>query len=185
MNDSYWYYEPILTLGNHIVDFSCNDTSNNWGFNSSNFTINDSAAISISLSPSLFWNVNWSLLYLPADDLDAEGNNGTGNLTEYYVNISAENVYVDLYVRADGNLTTIGGDYLVLGNETFGVNITNNTVPDLERLTMSTNYILIGNDLPNASVVYLKFYLDAPAAQAAGIYSNNLEFKAVSNLSTL
>ncbi|MCA9487827.1 MAG: LamG domain-containing protein [Nanoarchaeota archaeon] len=185
VNDTYWYYNPILTLGNHSVLFACNDTSGNWGYNTSNFTINDSAAIAIDLSPSLLWNVNWSLISLPADDLDAEGNNGTGNVTEYWINISAENVYVDLYVRADGNLLTASLDEIGLGNETFCVNTTNNTVPDLDRLTMSTNYTLIASDLSNGTTVYLKFYLDAPAAQAAGTYLNNLDFKAINNQSSL
>ena len=179
INDSFFWYEPTnLIPGTHNVTFYCNDTSGNWGVNSTNFTILDEAAIAISLSPSLAWNVNWTLASLPADDLNASGNNGD-DTTEYYVNISTENVNVDLYVKADGNLTTGDLDILVLGNETYVVNVTNSSVPDLNRLTMTTNYYLIGQNLANASVVYMKFYLDAPAAQPAGVYLNNLDFKAV------
>ena len=179
LNNSYFWYAPDnLIPGTHNVTFYCNDTSNNWGINQTNFTILDEAAISISLSPSLAWNVNWTLAYLPTDDLDATGNNEDG-ATEYYINVSTENVGVDLYVKADDNLTTAGLDVLVLGNETYVVNKTNNTVPDLNRLTMTTSYYLISGSLTNASVVYMKFYLDAPASQPAGTYLNNLDFKAV------
>ena len=180
LNDTYFWYEPSLTTGTHNVTFYCNDTINNWGTNSTNFTILDEAAISISLSPNLAWNVNWTLLTLPADDLDATGNNGTGPTT-YYVNLSVTSTTADLYVRADGDLLTGDLDVLGLGNETFVVNSTNSSVPDLSRLTMSTSYTLIGENLANESVVYMKFYLDAPTGQAAGEYLNNLNFKAVSN----
>ncbi len=180
-NDSYFWYEPNnLIPGTHNVTFYCNDTSGNLGTNFTNFTILDEAAIAIQLSPSLAWNVNWSLEYLPVDDLHAVGNNEL-NETDYWVNISATNVNVDLYVRADGDLLNDALDALGLGNETFCVNITNSSVPDLNRFTMNTTYILIGDNLPDETILYLKFYLDAPASQPAGTYLNNLGFKAVSH----
>lgn len=179
VNDSYFWYEPEnLIPGTHNVTFYCNDTSGNWGTNFTNFTILDEAAIAIQLSPALSWNVNWSLNYLPAEDLHAEGNNEE-NETDYWVNISATSVSVDLYVRADGDLLNDALDAIGLGNETFCVNLTNSSVPDLDRITMNTTYILIGEALSDQSLVYLKFYLDAPASQPAGTYLNNLEFKAV------
>ena len=49
---------------------------------------------------------------------------------------------------------------------------------------MATDYVMIGEGLPDASAVYMKFYLDAPAAQPAGTYLNNLDFKAVSTGNT-
>ena len=181
INDSYFWYAPDnLTPGTHNLTYYCNDTSGNWGTNSTNYTILDEAAISISLSPSLAFNVNWSLTYLPVDDLGAVGNNESG-VTTYYVNISATNVNVDLYVKADGDLLTDSLDVLGLGNETYAVNFTNSSVPDLNRLTMTTGYILIGENLPDASIVYMKFYLDAPVSQPAGTYLNSLDFKAVRN----
>ena len=117
---------------------------------------------------------------MPVDDLGAIGNNESG-VTTYYVNISATNVNVDLYVKADGDLLTDSLDVLGLGNETYAVNFTNSSVPDLNRLTMTTGYILIGENLPDASIVYMKFYLDAPVSQPAGTYLNSLDFKAVRN----
>lgn len=179
INDSYWFSEPEgLTAGSYNLTFSCNDTSGNWGFNSTNFTILDEAAIAIDLSPALDWNVNWTLSYLPVNDLGAEGNNGD-DMTLYYINISTTDITADIYVRADGDLHTLDGDILGLGNETFVVNETNSSVPDFNRLNMSTDYTLIGSDLGNGTVIYLKFYLDAPISQAAGSYFNALEFKAV------
>ena len=180
INDSFFWQESNQVIpGTHNVTFYCNDTSGNWGMNYTNFTILDEAAISIALSPALSWNVNWSLASLPADDLDATGNN-FDEATTYYVNISATGINVDLYVKADGDLITIDLDTLGLGNETYVVNNTNSSVPDLNRLTMSTGYVLIGENLPDASTAYMKFYLDAPVSQPAGIYLNNLDFKAVS-----
>jgi len=38
-NDSYFWYEPSLGPGPHELTYYCNDTSNNWGTNSTNFTI--------------------------------------------------------------------------------------------------------------------------------------------------
>ena len=180
-NNTYWWFEPSdLSPGTHNLTFYCNDTSGNYGTNSTNFTILDEAAISIYLSPFLSWNVNWSLTSLPADDLGALGNN-EDNATFYYINISVTNTYVDLYVRADGDLLTEAEDRIGLGNETYFVNYTDSTVPSINKLNMTTDYYLIGDDMDDGSVIYLKFYLDAPSSQPAGMYLNNLEFKAVSN----
>ena len=44
---------------------------------------------------------------------------------------------------------------------------------------MTTNYTLIASDLGDNSTVFLKFYLDAPGSQPAGVYENGLFFKAV------
>jgi len=177
-NDSYFWYEPSLIPGTHNVTFYCNDTSGNLGVNSTNFTILNEAAISIQLSPALAWGVNWSLVTLPADDLGADGNNDP-NSTEYYINISATSITVDLYVKADGNLLNADLDVLGLGNETYAINYTNGTVPNPNRLNMTTNYYLIGDGLGNNSTIYFKFYLDALPGQPAGEYANHLNFKAV------
>lgn len=179
LNDSYfWYFNDTLGPGDYNITFSCNDTSNNWGFNSTNFTILAEAAISISFSQDLMWGVEWHVFYLPSNDLDAVGNNNNDS-TDYYINISAINTLVDIYVKADGNLFTDTLDELGLGNETYSVSTTNSTVPkNLTRNTMTTDYVLIGEDLPT-STFYMKFYLDAPGSQPAGVYKNGLNFKAV------
>lgn len=178
INNSYFSINPILGPGPHDVWFYCNDTSNNWGSNFTNFSIDNEAAIAIALSEDLADAIRWDIITLPADDLDAIGNNGTG-ITKYYLNISATNTLVDIYVKADGDLFTLDGDVIKLGNETFSVNYTDATVPGGPSYVMNTNYTLIASSMGDNSVVYMKFYLDAPVAQAAGQYLNQLNFKVV------
>jgi hypothetical protein len=178
VNDSYFWYEPTLGPGPQTVEFYCNDTSGNWGYNVTDFEILNEAAIAIDLSNTLENYVKWNVIFMPADNLDAEGNNGTG-LTEYWVNVSATNTLVDLYVRADGDLFNDALDVLDLGNETFTFTKNEATVNNVTNTTMSTSYILIGDALDNFDSIYLKFFLDVPAIQPAGTYLNNLEFKAV------
>ncbi|MBT4377001.1 LamG domain-containing protein [archaeon] len=180
INDSYFFSEPNLGPGPHTVDFSCNDTSGNWGFNSTDFEILNEAAIAIDLSTELGGSIIWNIVILPVNNLDAFGNNGSGN-TEYWVNVSATNTNVDLYVRADGDLLTVGLDEIGLGNETFAIALNDQTVNNNTNLTMQTSYIKIGNNLVDLDAIYIKFFLDAPTGQAAGQYLNSLEFKAVRN----
>ncbi|NCO18087.1 hypothetical protein COT60_02340 [Candidatus Pacearchaeota archaeon CG09_land_8_20_14_0_10_30_9] len=180
LNDSYFWDSPNLGPGPHDLTYYCNDTSNNWGTNSTNFTILNSAAISILLSDNLTSEIRWNVLYLPVNDLDAVGNN-LNSSTWYMINISATNTLVDLYVKADGDLYTESLDVLGLGNETYTFNSTDPTVSGSNKTTMTINYSLIGDALGDNSVIYMKFYLDAPSTQSAGIYSNALQFRAVRN----
>lgn len=179
LNDSYfWYLDNTLGSGYHEIWFYCNDTSNNWGSNYTNFTVLDEAAIAILLSDELLGQVKWNVISLPIDDLDAIGNNYNAS-TDYYINVSATNTYVDLYVRADGDLLNEALDVLGLGNETYAFSHNDSTVSNLTKYVMTTNYSLIGENLIGNSTIYMKFYLDAPNSQPAGVYLNNLQFKAV------
>ena len=181
VNDSYFWDAPTtIGPGSHDLDYYCNDTSGNWGHNSTNFTVSNSAAIAVLLSDSLADEVRWNVTYLPANKLDAIGNN-LNSSTSYYINISATNTLVDLYVKADGDLQTAALDTLGLGNETYTHSSNDSTLTGLPKNTMTTDYSLIGSGLGDNSVVFLKFYLDAPNSQPAGIYTNNLNFKAVRN----
>lgn len=179
VNDSYfWILDETFGPGEHNVTFYCNDTSNNWGTNSTNFTIENEAAIAILLSDELSWSVKWNVMNLPVDDLDAEGNN-LNNATDYYINVSAINTLVDVYVKADGDLYTLDLDVLPLENENYTVSLSDPNVTGVSKVTMTTDYVLIADGIGDDSVIYLKFYLDAPPSQAAGTYLNNLNFKAV------
>ena len=179
VNSTYfWYNDTNLGPGQHDIWFYCNDTSGNWGSNYTNFTIDNEAAIAILLSDNLSVAVRWNVVNLPVDDLGAIGNNDNLS-TDYYVNVSATNTLVDLYVRANGDLQTVGLDILGLGNETFGVSLNDSTVSGVNLSVMNTSYVLIASGIADGEVVYLKFYLDAPAGQAAGVYENQLDFKAV------
>lgn len=175
---SFGYFDATLGPGFHEIWFYCNDTSGNWGMNYTNFTINNDAAIAILLSDNLSWSVRWDVVNLPVDDLDAIGNN-LNSSTKYFINVSATNTLVDLYVRADGDLYTQGLDVLGLGNETFSVSLNDSTVSNVSMLVMNTSYVQIADSIGDNSTVFLKFYLDAPAGQPAGVYENQLDFRAV------
>jgi hypothetical protein len=139
-------------------------------------------AISIDLSSGLSQQISWNLASLPIYNQSADGNNN-GGATGYYINISVEGGTTDLYIKASGDLITQGLDVLGLGNETFSFNLTNSSVPSLSKSFLTTDYLdnLIGSGLSDGSVVYLKFFLNAPPAQSAGTYNNSLLIKAVPN----
>jgi parallel beta-helix repeat protein len=179
LNSTYFgYLNESMNPGPHTMFFYCNDTSGNYNSTYINFSVSNSAAIAIDLSPELDSSIHWNVTSLPVDDLDADANNGLDE-TGYYVNISATNTKVDLYLKADGDLNTDGGDTLGLGNETYSYNITNNTVPRAANYTMTTGYVLVGSGLNDGDTVFLKFYLDVGATQPPGLYYNNVDFKAV------
>ena len=179
INSTYYSYSPSLGPGPHIVQFYCNDTSNNWGYNETNFSIDNSAAIAISFSNNLSQYIKWDVVNLPAVNLDALGNNLNGT-TSYYINISAINTLVDLYVKANGDLTDAALDTIGLGNETYKVSLNDPTLlTNSTNYTMSTNYTKIVSGVGGNKTLYMKFYLDAPSSQAAGEYLNQLSFKAV------
>jgi len=181
LNDSYFWFSPTTTgPGPHDLEYYCNDTSGNWGYNYTNFSIANSAAISVLLSDNLTDGVKWDVVSLPVNKLDAIGNN-LNSSTDYYINISATNTLVDIYVKANGDLQNAALDTLGLGNETYSYNSTDSELIGATKNTMTTNYSLIGSGLGDNSIVYLKFYLDAPSSQPAGTYTNNLSFKAVRN----
>jgi hypothetical protein len=180
INDTHFSYLDItLGPGDHDLWYYCVDPSGNWNQTYVNFSVDNEAAISIFMSNELSEGVLWDLVSLPSDDLDAVGNN-LNDSTDYYLNVSATNTLVDIYVRADGDLLNDALDILGLGNETYAVNLTDSNVTNGNKVTMTTDYVLIADDI-GTSMVYMKFYLDAPASQPAGIYKNILQFKAVRN----
>ncbi|MBD3262800.1 hypothetical protein GF374_00280 [Candidatus Woesearchaeota archaeon] len=143
-------------------------------------TINDSLAIAVSLSTKLSGGINWTINSLPSYNQFADGNNNSG-ITEYDIAISATGTNVDVYIKADDDLSTVGGDTIGIGNETYNYNLTNNLVPNSTNFKLTTNYAdnKIGDNLADGSYVYLKFYLNISASQPPGTYSNNVNVKAV------
>lgn len=172
------YTYVFYSQANLTNDLSVGNTTDTF-----NMTIIEQVvSVAIDLSPKLLNQINWTLLTLPIYNQSAEGNNGTG-ISEYWVNVSVSGGTADLYVKADGNLTTSGGDILVLANETFSYNSTNSSVPSLQKYPLTTVYSdnPIGTGITDGTLVYLKFFLNAPAGQAAGTYNNSLSFKGVPN----
>jgi hypothetical protein len=171
-----------LSYGTHrFTGYAVDIAGNKNQTETRNFTIlTTEEAISISLSPRLGQQINWSFTSLPLVNESAEGNNNTG-VTLYFVNISVEGTTADLYVKASGDLMTQSLDALGLGNETYSFNLTNSSVPSQQKFSLTTNYSnnKIGDSLATGNAVYLKFFLNAPSAQPAGTYNNTLTFKAV------
>lgn len=156
------------------VDSSFDGTTlNNWT------VISQAFSVAMDLSPKLGQQINWSLNSLPAYNQSAEGNNRTG-ISEYWINITVNGGTADLYMKGESDLRTSGGDVLTLGNETYSNSTTDNTVPNSTKKSLTTNFAdhLIGSGLGNTTI-YLKFFLNAPAAQAAGSYNNSLSFRLV------
>lgn len=142
-----------------------------------NVTIAEEAfSVAIDLSTLLSQQINWTLSSLPAVNISAPGN----TLNEYYVNISVTGGTADLYVRANDDLQTIDGDVLEVGNETYQyTNDTGDWTGPNYSLTTNFSDNKIGSGLSSGEAIYLRFYLSAPSAQAAGNYNNTLYFKAV------
>jgi len=168
----------VLLLGIENINAFTGYASNNMA--PSNVTIVKSVAISFSTNLGegvLFEEVR----FLPATNVNASHNyddpaNGTG----YFVAVSSDsNTAVDLCLKADGPLTTLGGDTIPLSGETYSAALsTDSVIPDvLNEVSMTTNYSLVTSDIPVGGYGYMRFFLDVPVAQAPGDYQNNLFFK--------
>ncbi|MFA5142452.1 MAG: LamG domain-containing protein [Candidatus Woesearchaeota archaeon] len=143
---------------------------------------NPSQSVSASLSSNLSGaGVVWTVNSVPQSYLNADANNGI-LVTNYNVTISASGTTADLYIRADGNLT-YATNYIDLNNEMVSFSISNSTVSNASKKSLTTAYINnpIGLNLADGTIVYLKFYLNVSASQGPGTYRNNITFKVVPN----
>ncbi|HLC78200.1 MAG TPA: DUF2341 domain-containing protein, partial [Candidatus Nanoarchaeia archaeon] len=168
----------FFAYANTTANTSISNITANW-----NVTIAEIFSVAIDLSSSLGQQINWTLASLPAVNQSAQGNNGTNpNITSFWVDVSVSYGTADLYMRANDNLSTLGGSILLLGNETYSYNYTNASVSEENKTPMTTNYSnhKIGSALASGNtVVYLRFFLNAPLGQTAGTYNNTLSFTAV------
>lgn len=177
--DDVWYYLWNATsAGNYNYSVCANNTVNNITCRTSNFTVL-APSLAIALSTKLSSGVDWNITTLPVYNLSAEGNNGNSS-TDYYVIIEAIGLQADLYVKADGNLTS-GANQIPLKNEKISFSTTDSAVPSATKKSLTTNYTdnQIGYNMTNSTKSSLKFFLDVPSGQQAGDYSNNLTFKVV------
>ncbi len=148
---------------------------------SSNVSIAKSLAIKFSTGLSegiIFGDVN----ILPAIDVNASHNyDGFGNASTFYINVSEDgNIPVDFCIRADYGLSTVGGDVIGLGNETYShYNLSNITHPTTNDVSLSQVYAKSGLNIPLGGTNYWRFWLDIPAGQASGDYNNTVYFKAI------
>jgi hypothetical protein len=179
--DSSYTLDPFEALSNGIYYWRVY-SNDNYSTNISliwQFEVNPSMGISIGFSDNLSTGVYWEIEEFPSYNISAIDNNGTG-ATGYDVAISTLGLLVDVYIKADGDLTTLGGDTIGLGNETFSYNLSNSSVPSEIKYKLTTNFSdnRIGDGLDAGSIIYLKFFLTVEDA-APGTYSNNINITAV------
>ncbi len=168
---------------NWTCEITPNDATSD-GIAKQNSTVTSVVSLAMELSPTLVQQIYWNLSSFPAVNQSAVGNNETqesSNITQYWVNVSVSGATGDVYVKANDNLRTSGGDILVLANETFSNSTTNASVPASLKTPLSTSYQIIGSNLNDGNLIYLKFFLSAPASQLAGTYNNTLTFTIVEN----
>jgi len=150
------------------------------GITPSNVTIVQSLAISFStqLGEGIIFD---EVRFLPAANVNATHNyDGIGNASGYFILVSPDgNTPVDVCLKADGPLTSVGGDTIPLVGETYSHSkISNITMPSVtSEVSLTTNYTLSSDNVPLGGTGYLRFFLDVPTAQAPGDYSNNIFFK--------
>lgn len=141
------------------------------------------AYFAIASSDNLTQGITFeSIVSLPATDVNATANYNNSNQTGYFVTVSSDsNVNVDFCFKADSAFNTEGGDEIGLGNWTYSQNATNNlTIPNLNAaVEIRLNYSNGTTGVSPSNSNYYRFWLDIPAAQAAGTYNNTVTFKAV------
>jgi len=137
-------------------------------------------SIAILFSQNLTSGISWNIENLPAVNQPANGNNGTG-VTEYSASIDSSGTNVDVYIKANGDLITGTGPSIPLANEQFSIDLLDSTVPTNIKMPLTTTYSdnKIGNNIPDGTTIYLKFFLSAPGSQSPGEYSNNVEIVAL------
>lgn len=123
------------------------------------------------------------VLILPVSDLNAiENYNGSNNSTNYHILVSSDgNVPVDLCTRVDSPLSTSGMDVIGVANESYSnFNFTNESLPELQdEKSFSLNFQSAGDSIPVGGIEYFRFWLDIPAGQPPGEYSNYIIFRAI------
>jgi len=163
-------FENICAITGHVTETTT----------PSQVTIMRSLAISFSsqLGEGIIFD---EVRFLPATNVNATHNyDGIANASGYFVLVSPDgNVPVDVCLRAEGPLTTIGGDTIPLVGETYSHSKSSNiTTPSvLLEAPLTTDYVLSSENIPLGGTGYLRFFLDVPTAQAPGDYSNNIFFK--------
>jgi len=129
--------------------------------------------------------IKFDIESLPATNSNATANYDYDNnsITQFYLTVEDDsNVNVDFCIKANAHLTS-GGNTISIGNYTYSnSSMTNLTLPapasgDTELIISEYNKTEIGVGQGNST--YYRFYLDVPASQPAGTYSNTINFKGV------
>src|SRR3989338_11009195 len=179
----------LIILGLVLINFEINKSAislSYTGASTEQTTPSDAtvgAYFAIASSDNLTQGISFgSIVSLPATDVNASANYNESNQTGYFVTVSSDsNVNVDFCFKADSAFNTEGGDESGLGNWTYDDSQVNNlTSPALiSQKEINTSYVKGESNLFPGNSNYYRFWLDIPAAQAAGTYNNTVTFKAV------
>jgi hypothetical protein len=153
----------------------------------SNVTIQN--YLSIDMSDNLTDGITFgTVATLPAINVNATHNfdaqGAVVNQSSFYVNVSTDsNTPVDFCIKANDSLVESGGNVIGITNETYANNsLTNLTLPSsIAEEPITTTYDKATTNILQGGAEFYRFYLDVPAATAAGSYQNLIYFKGVTN----
>ena len=130
-------------------------------------------SVALGLSNELESGIKWNITDLPAIDIPAIGNNLSG-ITLYNLTIQSSYCPTELYIKADGNLTS-PSHFIDLNNEKVCINETDPELKQSNCYTLTTEYQKIATSYNNN--IFLKFFLTVPGATPPGNYKNTIFFK--------
>jgi len=131
-------------------------------------------------TPGIVWT---NIATLPATDFPADADyiGALNDLTDYYISVSSDsNINVDMCISANQPLTS-GLNTIPLSGYGWAWNLLNDiNNPSLASSTsMLTMYASAGTTITPGSNDYFRYWLDVPSGQAAGTYTNTINFKGV------
>ena len=174
----------VLSLLLIISSYSDSITGHALSFASSNVTI--TSYFAFTLSNNLTNGIGFgSVSVLPFKDLNATSNNDTAfpeNGTTYFANVSTDsNTAVDFCLNGTDFLS--GADVLGVNNFSYNnASFTNRTFhPNVSIGGYNLTYTLTKASLATfkGNSTFWRFWLDLPAAQPAGTYTNNVTVEGV------
>ena len=124
--------------------------------------------------------IEWSTELVPnTDDNAAEHNaDGDGGVATYYISMAPNNsVDVDFCINAT-NLTS-GVNTIALGNYTLSNSTTSSPPAAADSEAFTEDFVKQIEGVTSSQSVYYRFWLDIPAQQPAGTYTNTVTFKAI------
>jgi len=146
----------------------------------SNTTV--SVFVEITLSDNLTAGILFGSVEQNSNDNNASGNYGEDNTTQFTVTAGAANsVNIDLCIKDNMALDKSPG--VNIPNTGYTYNFTSTTDvdnPTLPGKAITTSYVTTQHANIAAGVrSYSRFWLDVPAAQVAGTYSNTVYIKGI------
>jgi hypothetical protein len=138
----------------------------------------------ISASPNMSdTGITFDIASLPAVNVNSTGNYNVSaaSETEYFMEVALDsNVNVDFCIKANASLWAAGGNSINISNYTFNnATASNITTPDFDTkmLTGNETYEPSTTNVAPSSKDYYRFWLNVSAQQAAGTYTNAINFK--------